>query len=160
MRARLTRSGDLWVASKAHRQLLEAAQAAHPHECCGLLLGRFGRIETARPARNVHSQPATHFEIDPQALIDAHRAARQGGPSLIGYYHSHPGGEPYPSRTDQEQSAGDGSIWAIIAGTRVMFWEDAPDRFYAHTWKIVGQRRSEGARPSKSELARIHRRQE
>ena len=58
--------------------------------------------------------PETHFEIDPQALIDAHRAARAGGPQVLGYYHSHPAGEPEPSATDRAMAAGDGRMWAIM----------------------------------------------
>ena len=53
----------------------EAARAA-PAECCGLLLGRDGRISEARPAANVADNPLRRFEIDPAALFAAHREAR------------------------------------------------------------------------------------
>lgn len=89
------------------------ASSAQPLECCGILLGDGTRITSAVAARNVHPAPDRHFEIDPQALIDAHRNARKGGPQVLGYYHSHPAGPPEPSTTDCELSAGDGSIWAI-----------------------------------------------
>ncbi|MXP41771.1 peptidase [Altererythrobacter soli] len=101
----------------------EAANAL-PDEACGILLGQGNRIEQARPARNVHPEPRTHFEIDPQALVDAHRAARAGGPQVIGYYHSHPSGPAEPSKTDQAMAAGDGSVWAIVAGGDVRCWID------------------------------------
>jgi proteasome lid subunit RPN8/RPN11 len=101
----------------------EAANAL-PEEACGILMGRSGRIEVARPARNVHPEPRSHFEIDPQALIDAHRAARAGGPQVLGYYHSHPSGPAEPSRIDQAMAAGDGSVWAIAAGGDVRCWID------------------------------------
>jgi len=111
----------------------EAAQAA-PGEACGLLLGpsnRDGgeRIEQARPAANVALDPARHFEIDPQALIDAHRAERGGGPQLLGYYHSHPSGPPEPSKTDREMASGDGKVWGIVAQGLVRFWRDGEDAF-------------------------------
>jgi proteasome lid subunit RPN8/RPN11 len=110
------------------------AAAAHPHEACGLLLGKGGRITAARMARNVHPSPATHFEIDPQALIDAHRAARgKGAPQVIGYYHSHPAGPAKPSATDRASAAGDGKVWAIIAphdpDGDVRFWIDGEAGF-------------------------------
>jgi proteasome lid subunit RPN8/RPN11 len=101
----------------------EAARA-FPAEACGLLLGREGRIEEAIPARNVHPAPQTHFEIDPQALIDAHRAAREGGPAVLGYYHSHPSGPAEPSATDRAMAAGDGRLWAIAGEGGVTFWRD------------------------------------
>ena len=73
--------------------------------------------------------PANHFEIDPAALIAAHRAARAGGPQVLGYYHSHPNGRAEPSATDAVQASGDGRIWAIIAGGAVTWWRDAPHGF-------------------------------
>ncbi|KPL69595.1 peptidase [Erythrobacter sp. SG61-1L] len=106
----------------------EAARAV-PEEACGLLLGAGGRITEARAATNVALDKARHFEIDPAALIDAHRAERGGGPELVGYYHSHPSGLPEPSVTDREQAAGDGKVWAIAAQGMVRFWRDDPDGF-------------------------------
>jgi len=54
------------------------AHRCHPCEACGLLLGQGDAIATAWPAANVAPQPERHFEIDPTALIAAHRAARAG----------------------------------------------------------------------------------
>jgi len=106
-------------------------------ECCGLLLGSAGgqgvaaRITQAVPAANVHPEPARHFEIDPAALIGAYRAMRDGGPALIGFYHSHPNGHPRPSAVDCEHAGGDGRVWAIVAAGEVHFWRDAPQGFIA-----------------------------
>lgn len=112
------------VTSEVIATLLEEARKALPDECCGILLGRDGAILEVRPAANVHPSPARHFEIDPQALVDAHRAARAGGPDVIGYYHSHPNGLAAPSATDREMAAGDGRVWAIVAVGDVTFWRD------------------------------------
>ena len=109
--------------------LRSQATRAHPTECCGILLGHGAAITAAVPTRNVHPTPGTHFEIDPQALIEAHRAARAGGPQVLGYYHSHPTGSARPSATDQAMAAGDGGIWAIIAHDAVTFWRDEPGGF-------------------------------
>lgn len=115
--------------------LAEAAHAA-PEEACGLLLGADGRVLEVRPAANVAQDKARHFEIDPVALIDAHRAERGGGPRLIGYYHSHPVGPPEPSATDREQAAGDGKVWAIAAQGVVRFWTDRPDGFEPLSYRL------------------------
>jgi desampylase len=115
---------ELAVTSQALAAMRAHAAAAHPHEACGLLLGEGACITEARAAANVHPAPATHFEIDPQALIDAHRAARAGGLAVLGYYHSHPCGPPDPSATDRASASGDGRVWAIIAGEQVRFWQD------------------------------------
>ncbi len=120
---------DPVLTSGALATLLEEAQRAHPLECCGLLLGQHGVVAEARPAANVHPDPARHFEIDPKALIAAHRAARMGGPQVLGYYHSHPTGRAEPSATDRAAASGDGRIWAIVAGGQVRLWRDLPGQF-------------------------------
>jgi desampylase len=125
------------LTSGALATLCEEAARAHPLECCGLLLGQGNRVSEARPASNVHPAPARHFEIDPAALIAAHRAARGGGPQLLGYYHSHPNGLAEPSATDQKNSSGDGCIWAIIAANKVLWWRDGPDGFVALSSRVV-----------------------
>ena len=82
--------------------------------------------------------PARHFEIDPAALIAAHRAARGGGPEVLGYYHSHPTGRAEPSDTDRAQASGDGRIWAIVAQGRVQLWRDLPEGFEPLPLRVVG----------------------
>lgn len=128
---------DIEVTSEALTIMRQAARGAHPDEACGVLLGEGVRITAAVPARNVHPAPATHFEIDPQALIDAHRAARSGGPDVIGYFHSHPVGEPAPSVTDRASASGDGRVWAILAGQDVRFWKDGVEGFAALSYTVV-----------------------
>lgn len=114
----------LEVTSEVIATLLRRAAEAAPAECCGLLLGRGERIDCAMAAANIAADPLRHFEVDPAALIAAHRAARAGGPELIGYYHSHPQGHPLPSATDCAHASGDGRVWAIVASGEVGFWRD------------------------------------
>ena len=121
----------LEVSSNVLEMLLAEAEAAHPRECCGLLLGKGLRITTMQPAANVHPAPETCFEIDPQALVDAHRTARRGGAQVFGYYHSHPNGLERPSATDEAMTTGQGLVWAIIAAGRVTFWREGDARFAA-----------------------------
>ena len=113
--------------------LRQEAESAAPNECCGLLLGAAGRIDRAIPAANVAADPHRRFEIDPRALIDAHRAARMGeGAQVVGYYHSHPAGVPEPSPCDRAEAAGDGAIWAIVGRDgEVRLWRDDSQGFRA-----------------------------
>lgn len=117
------------LSSEVERLLLAQAALAHPREACGLLLGQGARINRATVTANVHPCPDTHFEIDPQALIDAHRAARAGGPQVLGYWHSHPHGPPQPSAADRAHGTGDGRVWAIVGEGKVGWWRDAPGGF-------------------------------
>jgi len=112
------------VTREVVQDLLAAAELAHPAEACGLLTGRPGEIRGAVPATNVAADPLRHFEIDPAALVAAHKAARRGGPAVVGYYHSHPTGIAAPSATDRAMAAHDGSIWAIATLRDVTFWQD------------------------------------
>ncbi len=123
------------------REVLEfierEAGLALPDECCGILTGNGRSVTGAIAARNVHASPANHFELEPQALIDAHRAARSGGPAVLGYYHSHPNGLARPSKIDQAEAFGDGKIWAVIAKSEVTFWLDDPVGFSALSYSAT-----------------------
>ena len=104
-------------------RLIRAEAAASPEvEVCGLLLGRDGRVEEARPCRNVAADPARRFEIDPAALLAAHRAARAGGPAILGCYHSHPSGHAQPSARDAAAAEPNGWLWLIVAGEELRGW--------------------------------------
>lgn len=120
---------ELMVTRGTIAALIAAARGALPRECCGLLLGQGRRIALAQPAANVHADPLRHFEIDPAALIAAHRAARAGGLELLGYYHSHPNGLAGPSAQDRAMASGDGRVWAIIAAGAVIWWRDTANGF-------------------------------
>ena len=131
----------LEVTSGVIATLLAEADKAAPRECCGLLLGEVvdgkTRIDFAVAAANVSPEPLTRFEIDPLALLAAHKAARSGGPQVIGYFHSHPTGHPVPSATDCEHSTGDLRVWAIVARGEVAFWRDSEKGFAPLSCRIV-----------------------
>jgi proteasome lid subunit RPN8/RPN11 len=117
------------VSSALVDELLTLANAGHPLEVCGLLLGNRNRISGLKSCANVHPSPESHFEIDPRALIAAHRAEREGGPLIVGYYHSHPEGPAEPSSTDRAYATGDGKVWAIVGEGRVGWWRDCKGGF-------------------------------
>lgn len=119
---------EVEVSSGVVETMLAEARAALPHEACGLLLGR-AFIETATRCANVHPAPEAHFEIDPQALVDAHRAARGGNVRVLGYWHSHPSGPPEPSATDRIHATGDGRVWAIVGEGRIGWYRDCEAGF-------------------------------
>lgn len=110
------------LSSTLQDQLLAAAAAAHPHECCGLLFGTPERVDTAQACTNVADDPLRTFEIDAAALIAAERSARDGGPALIGYYHSHPNGRAEPSARDAADACRDGRLWLIVASGEIAAW--------------------------------------
>lgn len=129
------------VTSKVLDQMREAGVSAAPCEACGLLLGEGDVVMQFALAANVHPTPETHFEIDPQALIDAYReerGRRQGqGVRVLGYFHSHPRGPSSPSATDAAMAARDGKIWAISGDDEVKFWRDTPSGFEALSYTVI-----------------------
>lgn len=104
------------ITSGVLKRIVEEAGMASTREVCGLLLGSPECVTGVLPCRNVAPDPRAAFEIDPAQLIAAHRAARAGGPAVVGCYHSHPSGAALPSARDAEAAAPDGSIWIIVAG--------------------------------------------
>lgn len=118
----------LLLSSGIMAQLRDWAAKAEPEECCGLLIGHGGKVETAILAENVATDRKRRFEIDPVVLIAAEKSARSGGALIIGYFHSHPAPAPaVPSSADVGAAANDGRVWVIVAGGAVSAWAPRPD---------------------------------
>ena len=124
------------VTREALAEMRAAAARAAPEECCGILLGEGSTIEALCETANLAADRLHNFEIDPQALVDAHRMARAGGPQVIGYFHSHPAGLAAPSALDQASGARDGRVWAIVGADDVTFWRDEIMGFVALSYAI------------------------
>jgi proteasome lid subunit RPN8/RPN11 len=93
--------------------MLAHAREASPNECCGLLVGRRGAVESAVRARNLEAGP-TRYLIDPQDHFAAMKAARAQGLRVIGAYHSHPAGAPTPSPSDIAEATGGADFLYVI----------------------------------------------
>ncbi|MET0361887.1 MAG: M67 family metallopeptidase [Sphingobium sp.] len=105
---------------------IQALADGQATEICGLLLGGQGRVDTFLASANVAADPARRFEIDPAVLIAAHRAARHGGPAIVGCYHSHPSGRAVPSAADAAQAAPEGMLWLIVGSGQARLWRAGP----------------------------------
>jgi proteasome lid subunit RPN8/RPN11 len=100
----------LWLREEQARQILEHACLESPQEACGLILGQQGQVERVVAAANIASDPLRRYMIDPQFLS-------QHLPEAIGFYHSHPRGEPIPSPTDVREAFYPDMI-TLIAGLK------------------------------------------
>jgi proteasome lid subunit RPN8/RPN11 len=102
------------------RRIAAEASAAAPRECCGLIegtaTGEGWHAMALHASANLACDPERGFLIDPQIQFDALRAARGAGRTIIGCYHSHPGGQTEPSARDRSEAADDGFVWIIAAG--------------------------------------------
>src|SRR5690349_8196153 len=92
-----------WAAMVSH------ARKAYPDECCGAMIGSIGDdgklVKVAIPLQNAFDgAKAARYELRPEDLLAADKAARERQMDLIGIYHSHPDCDAYFSRTDLENS--------------------------------------------------------
>ena len=92
-----------WEAMVAH------ARQTYPNECCGAMLGSIDgagkTVRVALPLENAFDgAQATRYELRPQDLLAADKAARERHMELIGIYHSHPDCGAYFSKTDLQNS--------------------------------------------------------
>jgi len=95
---------EAWAAMVAH------ARKTYPDECCGAMIGSVdGGEKLVRQAvalENAFEGPqAQRYELRPDDLYAAEKAARELNMDLIGIYHSHPDCDAYFSRTDLENSS-------------------------------------------------------
>jgi proteasome lid subunit RPN8/RPN11 len=102
--------------------ILADARATPWLERCGLLLGHGNRISAHLPAHNVAAMPTCQFELDPAALLAAHKRTRAGGAAIMGHYHNHPDGLDRPSPHDAEAAGSDGQLWLIVTMTNWSLW--------------------------------------
>ena len=83
--------------------MVEHAVSALPHEACGLLAGRDGRVERFYPMRNA-DQSSTTYRLDPADQFKVFNEIEDGGLELSGIFHSHTHTQAYPSETDRQQA--------------------------------------------------------
>lgn len=107
--------GPLLIHPLVLTTIREAAAKAFPEECCGALLGMdqvagTGPGETAqrivcRAIELENQEPVrrdSHFLIRADTVQGVEALAQGMGLELVGFFHSHPDGEPAPSEFDLE----------------------------------------------------------
>ncbi|MBI3998810.1 MAG: M67 family metallopeptidase [Armatimonadetes bacterium] len=94
--------------------MIEHAREDHPIECCGLLAGRGGRVETVLRGHNADRSPFT-YRLDPQEQLQLFKQMDALGLDLLGIYHSHTQSPPYPSRTDVAKAFYPDAAYVIVS---------------------------------------------
>jgi proteasome lid subunit RPN8/RPN11 len=97
------------IASEPWAEMVAHARETYPNECCGAMLGSTdGEQKAVRVAirlRNAfEGAQAARYELRPEDLLAADKAARERNMDLIGIYHSHPDCDAYFSKTDLQNS--------------------------------------------------------
>ena len=118
------------------------AEAAYPHECCGLLVGRIeggGRTRSVfetYPVENVFEEGERHhrMSIEPLEYARAERLYAKRGLGVVGNYHSHPDHPAVPSQYDLEHLAPWPTMSYVVVSVRegkaadLRSWELEADR--------------------------------
>lgn len=116
-------------------EMARELEAAYPREGCGVLLGRVRAEErvVTRVERAPNRWPDRddRYLVDPTTLRRLSQEEAEGGPRILGFYHSHPDAAPVPSETDRELAwpwylylvvpvadgvAGEGRAWELDPG--------------------------------------------
>ena len=127
-------------------RIIDAAEAAYPEECCGLLVGRqeeagIFRVSRVEASRNLAANGRKErFEVDPRLRFDLMRGLAGGRQRIIGHYHSHPDHPVEPSDRDLEMAWEPELVWLIVAvengkavGTSAFFLDKEGRR-----WRQIG----------------------
>jgi proteasome lid subunit RPN8/RPN11 len=141
MAARFTLSARPLACTASLKEGLEQhVRGAFPQEGCGFLIGREEgegwRLLRVVPSVNKAANPAKNFEIDVRQHAILQRELRAEGLTILGIYHSHPGGKAEPSRQDRERAAMlPALLWWIVGLTEtglhhaVYWWDEAQQDF-------------------------------
>lgn len=102
------------------------ALKSYPKECCGLMLGKFGKseieVKEVVEAGNILGSPV-EFEAEPELVFKVFQKAERRGLELVGIYHSHPDIAAFVSFKDAEVvKLWSGTAWLILSvgKTRVL----------------------------------------
>jgi proteasome lid subunit RPN8/RPN11 len=137
----------------AYNSIRQHGEETYPHECCGVLLGRFadnGAKAVARVVRCGNTRadsPHNRYNIDPRELVRIQREGRERAEDIVGFYHSHPDHPAQWSSTDLAEAHWFGCSYVItsvekgkatITNSFELTGIDEPDKkFVDETTKIV-----------------------
>lgn len=111
----------LRITSLDYDSIRRHGEQTYPHECCGVLLGRFqddgSRLvtSTARCGNTRIDSPQNRYNIDPRELVSIQREGRGRGEDIVGFYHSHPDHPAHWSTTDLAEAHWIGCSYVITS---------------------------------------------
>ena len=111
----------LKLTQSVYDALRSHGQETYPHECCGVLLGRFEDdgartiTSTARAGNTRTDSAHNRYNIDPRELVRIQREARDRGEDILGFYHSHPDHPARWSSTDLAEAHWLGCSYVITS---------------------------------------------
>jgi proteasome lid subunit RPN8/RPN11 len=99
------RDRELHLPEAVASDIRRHGEETYPHECCGALVGRDGRVAAAVALPNMTEEgPRRRFLVRPSDYQLAERRAGELGGELLGFYHSHPDHPARPSQYDLDHA--------------------------------------------------------
>jgi proteasome lid subunit RPN8/RPN11 len=120
---------QLTITAEVDQAIRRHGQETYPHECCGAMVGRDGRVSGVVALPNTTEEgPRRRFLVRPSDYRLAEGRASELGAELLGFYHSHPDHPARPSQYDLDHAwptfayvivavaagaAGDMTVWYL-----------------------------------------------
>jgi proteasome lid subunit RPN8/RPN11 len=95
---------ELIISRKHWQEMLQHVDKHAPLEACGLLAGRYDRVEKVIAMWN-QAQSPVRFVMEPYEQLQAFDWIDSNGLGLLGIFHSHPAGPEIVSATDIAEAA-------------------------------------------------------
>jgi len=111
----------LKISAQNYAAIRQHGEETYPHECCGVLLGRFEDdntrlvTSTARCGNTRTDSAHNRYNIDPKELVRIQREGRERGQDIVGFYHSHPDHPAQWSKTDLAEAHWFGCSYVITS---------------------------------------------
>jgi [CysO sulfur-carrier protein]-S-L-cysteine hydrolase len=84
-------------------QMVAHASEEFPDEACGVIAARDGCPVRMYPVRNAEESPVV-YRFDEREHLAVFNEVEDRGLDLLGFWHSHPNSEAYPSPTDRARA--------------------------------------------------------
>jgi proteasome lid subunit RPN8/RPN11 len=103
-------------------EIIRHSKRENPVEACGILAGRTTGVD-GTPIRDVlkvyqcrnELDSPTEYRIEPEQQLRIFDEIEEAGLDLVGFYHSHPRGNPRPSSIDRERANYVGYSYLIVS---------------------------------------------
>ncbi|MDA8079962.1 MAG: M67 family metallopeptidase [Nitrospiraceae bacterium] len=104
----------LIIAEELLEQMVSHCRAGYPHEACGMLAGRKGRVEKVYAMTNDEPSPVSYL-VNPREQFLVMKEMRARGLELVGIFHSHPSSPAFPSVKDVNLALYPDSAYVILS---------------------------------------------
>jgi proteasome lid subunit RPN8/RPN11 len=105
---------QLRITRADYRLALDHLKYAYPHEGCGLMAGKDGRVLRIYNVDN-RLASAYAYEMEPQQQLEAMLDLEEQGWDLLAIFHSHPSGPAAPSTVDLSTAYYPEAVYVIVS---------------------------------------------